>query len=248
MPVRAGGSAPGGTLRHAHRGGYPCAPARYRHRRSSHARPPLPWIRHAEPSCRPAPRPHDRSPGGPHLPERLVRLSRRRPRGGALQPRALRACLLAPVQPDQRDARGAGRGARRAGSGRSPSRADRPRSISRSRPSRARATTSSPRAPFTAAATTSSSTPCPASGSRPDVRGPARRRSVPGRHPPGDEASLRRDGRQPGLRGAGHPGRRRGGPRRGASSPRRQHVRHPLALPARSSSAPTSSTTARPSS
>ena len=212
-----------------------------------HARPPLPRIRHAEPACRPTSRPRHRGAGRAHLSECFVRLSRRRPRRGALQPGALRPRLLPALQPDQRDARGTGRGPRRRARG----------ARGRERPGRAPSCGRDHRGgggphrrlplPLRRQPQPPRVHPAPLRD-RDHVRGPARRRCVPGRHSPDDEAPLRGDGGQPGLRGPRRSGRRRGGPRSRvcrSSSTTRSRLRG-SAVP--SSSARTSSTTARPSS
>ena len=78
---------------------------------TQYGRAEVPQARHAGPACGPASRSGHRRARRADLPDDVVRLPRRRPRGEPVQPRGRRPHLQPHLQPDRRGVRGARGGA-----------------------------------------------------------------------------------------------------------------------------------------
>ena len=179
---------------------------------------------------------------GADLPDHLVRVRQPRARRQSLRAQGIRQHLHPDHEPDDRCVREADRRARRrrrrAGLRLRAGGARRWRSSTSPAP----ATRSSPPPASTAAPTTSSTTPCRswASPSSSSSRTP---KAVQGRDHRQDQGGLLGDDRQPRSADPRHRGGRRGRPRRRRAADPRQHDADARTWSARSSTAPTSSST-----
>ena len=195
-----------------------------------------------------AARPGDEGPRHADLPDHVVRVRQRRPRGEPLRARRVRQHLHAHPEPDAGRRRGAPRRAR--GRHRRPPARERPGGRDRRGAQHRRG-----RRPHRLVELDLRRHVQPLqvharqARHRDDVRRePGRRRGVARRGPPEHEALLRRDHRQPEDQRPRHPHRRRRRARERHPADRRQHDRDARTSSSRSSTAPTSSSTRRRSS